>query len=265
MHPSPLLHAHPQPPRLALCRLLRGLALAAALGQALPATAQAGAPGRCQTQSPAQQVLLLELYTSEGCNSCPPADRWLSTLRGRPDVLAAAFHVDYWDRLGWTDRFGHATHSARQAEQVRRVAAGFAYTPQVLANGRDWRGWPTLPVLAGPARVHIALQRLDAQRVQATLTPAAGAPPRLALWWALLEDGHRSAVGAGENRGALLQHDHVVRHYQAHPAWTAQAGQPMQLLLPAASTGEGGRAARLLLVVTEGSGGPPLQAAMLGC
>lgn len=265
MHRSALLHTHAQPPRPALLRLARSLALAAALGQALPAAAQPGATGRCQTQSPAQQVLLLELYTSEGCSSCPPADRWLSTLRGRPDVLAAAFHVDYWDRLGWPDRFGHAAHSARQAEQVRRGAARFAYTPQLLANGRDWRGWPTLPRLAAPARVHITLQRLDAQRVQATLTPADGAPPRLALWWALLEDGHRSAVGAGENRGALLQHDHVVRHYQTHPEWAAQAGQPLQLLLPAAAAGEGGRAARLLLVATEGSGGAPLQAAMLGC
>lgn len=242
------------------------LALLAIPGLGTLPSAAAQPAASCHAQSPTQQVLLLELYTSEGCNSCPPADRWLSRLGGQGEVLAAAFHVDYWDRLGWVDRFGSPAHSARQADQVRRGGARFAYTPQVLANGRDWRGWPALPAHNTPALVQLRLQRLTPQSVQATVTPLAGAPARLALWWARLENGHLSQVTAGENQGVQLRHDHVVRQYQAVPAWAAATGQPQQFTVPAAPRGEGGRPARLLVVVvSDGDAGPPLQALALDC
>lgn len=231
-----------------------------ALALAAPAAAQT-----CQARSPEQQVLLVELYTSEGCNSCPPADRWLSTLKGRPQVLAAAFHVDYWDRLGWTDRFGDARHTERQAEVARQGGARFSYTPQVLVNGRDWRGWPTLPIVAAPAAVQLTLARGDGPRVNVQVTPQRGAPARLALWWAVLEDGHVSRVSAGENLGVTLQHDHVVRHYGRLPAWAARTGAAQALQLDAAQNGEGGRKVRLLVVVTDAVTGAPLQAAQLVC
>ena len=243
----------------------------ASLGLAFTASALGAAPtpGSCQARSGDRQALLIELYTSEGCNSCPPADRWLSSLKGRPDVLAAAFHVDYWDRLGWADRFGSARHTERQAQQQRSSGAGFSYTPQLLANGRDWRGAPTLPVLDKPALVQLDAQRVDAQRVAVQVVARPGAPARLALWWALLEDGHVSAVRAGENQGVTLHHDHVVRQYGLLPAWAASAGQPAALAidLAAAQTAqkEGGPKARLLVVVTDASTGAPLQALQLGC
>ena len=225
----------------------------ASLGLVMAASALGAPPalGSCQARSGERQALLIELYTSEGCNSCPPADRWLSSLKGRPDVLAAAFHVDYWDRLGWVDRFGSARHTERQAQQQRSSGAGFSYTPQVLANGRDWRGAPTLPILDKPALVQLEAQRIDAQRVAVQVVARPGAPARLALWWALLEDGHVSAVRAGENQGVTLHHDHVVRRYGVLPAWAAQK--------------EGGPKARLLVVVTDASTGAPLQALQLGC
>ena len=223
-------------------------------------------PGSCQARSGDRQALLIELYTSEGCNSCPPADRWLSSLKGRPDVLAAAFHVDYWDRLGWVDRFGSPRHTERQAQQQRSSGAGFSYTPQVLANGRDWRGAPTLPILDKPALVQLEAQRIDAQRVAVQVVARPGAPARLALWWALLEDGHVSAVRAGENQGVTLHHDHVVRRYGVLPAWAASTGQPAALAIDLAAAQEkGGPKARLLVVVTEASTGAPLQALQLGC
>ena len=245
----------------------RAVALAG-FGLALTASAlgAAGTPGSCQARSGDRQALLVELYTSEGCDSCPPADRWLSSLKGRPDVLAAAFHVDYWDRLGWVDRFGSPRHTERQAQQQRSSGAGFSYTPQVLANGRDWRGAPTLPLLDKAALVQVDAQRLDPQHVAVQVQPKPGAPTRLALWWALLEDGHVSAVRAGENQGVTLHHDHVVRQYGVLPGWAASAGQPAALGidLPAAQE-KGGPKARLLLVVTEASTGAPLQALQLGC
>ncbi|MES2717947.1 MAG: DUF1223 domain-containing protein [Pseudomonadota bacterium] len=234
--------------------------------------AQAAEPALCEARSAARQTPLVELYTSEGCSSCPPADRWLSTLKGapppgqaQPPVLAAAFHVSYWDRLGWTDRFASADFTARQSALMRASGARYVYTPQVLVDGRDWRGWPVLPLAsAAPARASILLQRRG-DRVAVQVAPGPGAPPQLALWWALLEDGHGSAVSAGENRGEQLRHDHVVRRYGQVPAW-ATTGTAQQLPpLLASAKGEGGRMARLLVVVTDAATGAPLQAAQLVC
>lgn len=239
-------------------KLLAATAVLAAITMnALPAQAQ-----RCEARSGPQQTLLVELYTSEGCNSCPPADRWLSSLKARPDVLAAAFHVDYWDRLGWKDRFGSAQFSQRQAEQQRSSGAGFSYTPQVLVNGRDWRRWPGLPAAGAVVPVQIQLLRETDQRISVQVTPQVGAPAKLAAWWAVVEDGHVSAVKAGENQGVTLQHDHVVRAYGRQPAWSSA---PQHWTLDAPRLGEGGRAARLLLVVTDASSGLPLQAVHLAC
>ena len=109
----------------------------------LPALALA--EGSCTARSSAVAPTVVELYTSEGCSSCPPADRWLSTLKGRPDVLALAFHVTYWDRLGWPDRFARPEYTQRQYSLAQRAALSNVYTPQVLVNGQDWRRWPQLP------------------------------------------------------------------------------------------------------------------------
>lgn len=233
-------------------------------------------PALCEARSAPRQTPLVELYTSEGCSSCPPADRWLSTLPSaagtgaatgagqvQPPVLAAAFHVSYWDRLGWPDRFASTEFTARQAELMRSSGARHVYTPQVLVDGRDWRGWPTLPAATdAPARASIVLQRRGAQ-VLVRVAPGPGAPPQLALWWAVLEDGHRSAVSAGENRGEQLRHDHVVRRYGRVAAWPAADRQLPPIT--AGTNGEGGRMARLLVVVTDAATGAPLQAAQLAC
>ncbi len=242
-----------------LCRWLAWAGIPIAMSMA---TVSAAEGQRCEAVSGPRQALLVELYTSEGCNSCPPADRWLSTLKDRPEVLAAAFHVDYWDRLGWKDRFGSPLFTQRQSQLQASTGVGFSYTPQVLVNGRDWRRWPSLPAAGGPALVQIRLQREDAQHVAVQVTPMAGAPARLAAWWAQLEDGHVSAVKAGENAGVTLQHDHVVRGFGQQPAW---AVGPLRWRLDAPRLGEGGRATRLLLVVTDAATSVPLQAAQLGC
>jgi hypothetical protein len=219
----------------------------------------------CQARSAVHQLQLVELYTSEGCNSCPPADRWLSGLKARSDVLAAAFHVDYWDRLGWVDRFGSARHTARQAEQQGHSGAGFSYTPQVLVNGRDWRGWPALPLLDRPASVQITLLRLDGHQVSVDVVAQRGAPPRLAMWWAMLEDQHSSTVAAGENHGATLRHDHVVRQYTPVAAWGSADSPSRSIRVDASRNGEAGHKARLLVVVVDAATGAPLQAVQLDC
>ena len=101
---------------------------------------QARATASCHLESPQHRVPVLELYTSEGCNSCPPADRWLSDLPRRgvsPDrAVLLAFHVDYWNQLGWPDRFSQAAFSARQRQVAARASSGVVYTPQAVLDGR---------------------------------------------------------------------------------------------------------------------------------
>src|SRR3954463_8496265 len=101
------------------------------------------AHAQCETRSSANRVTVLELYTSEGCNSCPPADRWLSSLPA-PGVtsdrpIPLAFHVDYWDQLGWPDRMAKEQFSIRQRTQSQRNGNTVVYTPQLLLNGLDYR------------------------------------------------------------------------------------------------------------------------------
>ena len=221
------------------------------------AAAQAQA---CAAESEARVPVVVELYTSEGCNSCPPADRWLSTLKDKPGVLAAAFHVDYWDRLGWKDRFASPLYSERQAQLQAAAGARFSYTPQVLVNGADWRRWPELPAGASSAPLHLMLQR-DGDRVDIKVVPTNDAGRRWSLWWAALEDGHDSDVKAGENSGVRLHHDHVVRHYGSIAPWSGPLVQ--RVAVPA--QGEGGRALRVIMVVTDAASGAIAQAVQLRC
>ena len=107
--------------------------------------APAAAASTCTAQSGATVPAVVELYTSEGCSSCPPADRWLSALKGRDGVVALAFHVDYWDSLGWKDRFAQPQFTQRQNATQRTSGARFAYTPQVILDSRDAPNWSSLP------------------------------------------------------------------------------------------------------------------------
>jgi len=233
---------------------------------------------RCSAESGARVPRVVELYTSEGCNSCPPADRWLSGLIDRPDVLAAAFHVDYWDRLGWVDRFASARYSERQARLQAAAGSRFAYTPQVLVDGRDWRRWPALPEAtvnaggAAPPRlsmlrvgddVELRVQPAEAARRAGAGDAAAreAAPPRWALWWAALEDGHVSTVAAGENAGVTLHHDAVVRQYGSVAPWSG----PLLRHVAIPARGEGGRTPRVIAVVVDATSGATLQALQLRC
>jgi len=233
---------------------LTGAALAGAASIAL-------AGGACRIEAPAVAPRVIELYTSEGCNSCPPADRWLSLLRGRSDVLPVAFHVDYWDRLGWRDRFADARFTERQSRSQAHSGVRFNYTPQVIVDGIDWRRWPDLPTAQRrPSPVRLTLWR-QGGRVHWLVEPQAGAPQRLALWWAQLEDGHRSDVSAGENQGVVLHHDHVVRRYGTEPPWSGERERAFD----APEFGEGGRRTRTVVVVVDAQSGRPVQGAEIAC
>ncbi len=193
--------------------LARLLLAAGALAPGVTGAASAG----CEAHSGQGRGVLLELYTSEGCDSCPPADRRLSALKARADLggklVPLAFHVDYWDRLGWKDRYGSAQYTERQYAMAALARSRQVYTPQFLRNGRDWRGGDPLDgVPAGPAAAAISLRLAsDAGGILAIDGEARMARPGLEAWLAVYEHKLESAVGAGENAGRTLRHDYVVR------------------------------------------------------
>ena len=206
-------------------RPLIGCGLAVALYSANVTAASAA--GSCSLRSAPHRVALIELYTSEGCNSCPPADRWLSALPQRgvtvENAVFLAFHVDYWNQLGWPDRFSQARFSDRQRTIAARSRSGVIYTPQIVLDGHDL-GAGTRPedlstafrsINAQPARatIHADFKR-DASSLRVTgdvQVIDAGARAESQVWLAIYESGLSSKVTAGENNGKLLTHDFVVR------------------------------------------------------
>ena len=246
---------------------MRTIALATLSLAALPLWA--ADPASCQARSSAQVTPVVELYTSEGCNSCPPADRWLSRLKADAGTVALAFHVDYWDRLGWKDRFANAAYTQRQSLQQVSNGAGFSYTPQVVVDGADRKDWydltaPPTKAAAADARVMLTLSR-DGDRFDATVQTAAGAPARLAAYWAVTEQGHVTSVKAGENQGVTLKHDFVVREYKPVAAWAAERGSATTLQFSPAMPSDPAHPRQVNLVVVDATTGRPVQALKIGC
>lgn len=211
----------------------RVLMLAALSGVAM--TVQAAM--NCSSSSGDKTVPVVELYTSEGCDSCPPADKWFSTLDpARSGVIPLAFHVDYWNYLGWQDPFAQAGFGERQRAGVRRQQGRVAYTPQVVLDGRDLRSWFRTAALdagvaAAQGRKPGARIRIDATRegrrlqlnVSGAVEPESGAAKPV-VFLAITESNLVSRVTSGENRGVTLRHDHVVRELIG-PLQTAAQGR----------------------------------------
>ncbi len=226
----------------------------------LPAAVFAGVPA-CEGVSGDRLTPVIELYTSEGCSSCPPADQWLSGLKGKP-VVAQAFHVAYWDYIGWTDRFANPTFTMRQKDLARANGLSGIYTPQLLRNGRDWPAW-RLPLQSidfnAPARATIAVRRSDgADRFEANITPVGTGA--WTAYWTVTEHNHSSRVKAGENSGEFLKHDFLVRQYT--PVGRYQGAQSLKFYAIAA---QADHPRQINLVVSDGQTGEPLQAVSLQC
>ncbi|MEJ2452899.1 MAG: DUF1223 domain-containing protein [Candidatus Thiodiazotropha sp.] len=190
-------------------------------------------------ESPVERVTVVELFTSHGCSSCPPADDWLRGLSQAPGLwsrlIPLAFHVDYWDYLGWRDRFASAGFSERQREYRHNGALGAVYTPGVLVNGKEWRGWywgQALPE-ASPMRIG-RLQLEVAPENPATLrfTPdPEWDSDSLQAHLAILGCDLKSPIGGGENSGRTLTESFVVLAHRA--ASTPVSSHVWQLAWPA--------------------------------
>ena len=185
--------------------------------------------------------VVVELFTSQGCNSCPPADDVLGDLTGQAGVLPLSFHVTYWDRLGWPDTFGLEASTDRQQAYAQQLGLSGLYTPQMVIGGRiDAVGSERRRVLQaiellrshqepGPA-IRIADGRLE-------LEASPEAPCH--LWLMAFDRVHDVAIEAGENRGRTIRYRNVVRAILDLGTWDGRAGT-----LAAAARAPGRRAAR---------------------
>lgn len=158
------------------------------------------------------KTTIVELYTSEGCSSCPPADKWLSSLKSDPrlfkTLIPMAFHVDYWDQLGWPDRFAMTAYSNRQRALVKEGILSQVYTPGIVVDGREWRGW-----FNGKRDIDNAAARpgqLTAELNEQQLKIRFPGEHSYTAHTAVLGMGLETRVERGENRGRTLNHDFVV-------------------------------------------------------
>jgi hypothetical protein len=231
----------------------------------------AAARGACEAATE-RPLPLLELYTSEGCSSCPPADRWLRDLEraGRPiAAVPLAFHVGYWDYIGWKDRFAVPAHEARQRARVAGAGERVVYTPQVMLGDDvqvDWRNRATLAAAAAhleanaPA-LHLAMRaRPTASGYDIDLKSAGEGAWQLHL--ALYSNGLVSDVTAGENRSVRLQHDRVVR--SLHGPWPSGEQRVVPVVLPK-ERGMSYGVVALIVRPGEAGTGWALDLPLLGC
>jgi hypothetical protein len=189
----------------------------------------AGALFCCAAAATGQQrPAVVELFTSQGCSSCPPADAYLAELASRPNVLALAFHVDYWDDLGWRDRFGLSESVERQRAYARALHLSTVYTPQIVIDGRrdfvgsdrsriehalaDSRGGTPVAISVRDGAILIDLRAQDTTGACDVMLVAY---QRRAV----------SAIGRGENAGRTLTESNIVRAVRRLGAWEGRAEQ----------------------------------------
>ena len=229
------------------------------------------AAAQCTATSGATVPVIVELYTSEGCDSCPPADRWLSkTITERSKdagFIPLAYHVDYWDYIGWKDIFAQPAFAQRQSLLASNGGASGVYTPQIFVNGKDDRSWTGGATrLAAANRASVKFNVTSSWKGQgAALTlgfagklvePAPGVRFR----YAVTENGLVSAVKAGENRGVTLHHDAVVRATGALPL-DASGAFALDVSVPRTMRQDNSQ----LHVIAEDARGNPLAAATISC
>jgi hypothetical protein len=191
--------------------------------------------------------VVVELFTSQGCSSCPPADILLGELAERDDVLPLSFHVTYWDRLGWPDTFGLEDSTRRQEAYADWLDLDQVYTPQMVIGGRI--------DVVGSARGRV-LEAIDLLRSHGGAGPeltiagdrlsvSAGERDDAAIWLIAFDDHHDVAIERGENRGRTLRYHHVVRELTRLADWD---GRALAVELPLARLDAAGRAGAAILV-----------------
>jgi hypothetical protein len=196
----------------------------------------------------ARPVAVVELFTSQGCNSCPPADKLLGELAMRDDVIALSLHVDYWDYLGWKDSFASKATTARQHAYARTLGERGVYTPQAVVGGTAHAigsDGAAVRRLLDKAKQTAALA-LVVEREGASMAvrlPPASAIKGAAVWFIEYDARHDVAIARGENGGKTLSYHNVVRRLEKIASWD---GTAQRLTLPPASAPRDGGCAVLI-------------------
>ena len=184
-----------------------------------------------------KHLTVVELFTSQGCSSCPPADALLGRLAKEKGILALSFHVDYWDYIGWRDPYAQATYTKRQKHYAENFRKSFVYTPQMVVHGvSETMGSDESRVRALVAKaeqapdVPIKLKRREDGSLDVTISSSAQ-PAHAAVWLAIFDSAHKTSVKRGENRGRVVENFNVVRHFEKIGEWR---GDRVRLVIPAA-------------------------------
>ncbi len=209
--------------------------------------------------------MVVELFTSQGCSSCPPADQLLTELAARPDVIALSLHVDYWDYIGWKDPYGSPMMTERQRRYASELGLRYVFTPQMIVDGRQ--------SVVGSDRIAVesalAAARARDKAVRVSFRPDdggvvvidAGHAPDVGatVWLAIYDSDHETEVKRGENAGRTIRNANVVRSIERLGTWTGEALEIPLNLGNAAARGRYGCA----VIVQQGRNGPILGAAAM--
>lgn len=179
---------------------------------------------------------VLELFTSQGCSSCPNADALLEELGQRPEVITLAYHVDYWDYIGWPDTFGSRDHSDRQRDYAAAWGSSRIFTPQLIVNGREGvvasRKNEVEGALGGAAlELPVRLNATDDEMLEVSIPPSAGLGEAV-IWLVSYLDRADVAIDQGENKGKTIAYTQIVTGRQALGLW--EPGKGAELKLPLA-------------------------------
>lgn len=201
--------------------LVIGLSFAALAGPAWAAMETRQGPG----------LVVVELFTSQSCSSCPPADKFLGELAKRKDVLALSMHVDYWNALGWRDSWSSPKVTARQRRYSRALGTRYVSTPQAIIQGRAYavgsdRTAITRAIDNARRRASARVQPLVSMTGPDGLTvklPEGSPGNEATVWLVVFDDGHTVNIGAGENSGATITYTNVVRELRPIGSWNGKA------------------------------------------
>lgn len=228
--------------------ILAGLAVAAGLSAT---SANAG-----------DRPVVIELYTSQGCSSCPPADALLNELAGRDDVIALAMHVDYWDYIGWKDEFADPSHTTRQRAYSRVAGKRTIYTPQMIVGGQDHIVGTKPMKLADLLNAHkarpnpadVTLKR-EGDRIRISATAQGRMPSQSIVQLVVYTPDATVSVRRGENAGRKLDYHNIVRQWVTVGEWDGTGTYNATVRVP--------RDASVAVLVQQAGHGPMLGAAKL--
>ena len=207
----------------------------------------------------AERKAVVELFTSQGCASCPPADALVSELARRDDVLALSFHVDYWNYIGWRDPFSKRQWSVRQRAYGDTLKRRYVYTPQIVVDGaaesvgsKRARVTDLIEAALRKEKIAVEVAHLDGETVRIRVpADSSYAGPGATVWLAFFDDEQTTAINSGENSGETLTNTNVVRSLARLGTWR---GAAKEWALPVEAVGGTGRDGCAILVQVGGNG-----------